>query len=397
MSEDIKATVEAGLTEIKTKLDAKLAEHTAEIERNGKASTELTGQIDSLSQEFKGLKDQLIELAQKQVQAQPNVKAAMSMGHSFTAEAAFADAVKSMATNRHASVRLDVKNTTINSDLSAVFSDGNTVFPQQRPGVIPGDFKPLTIRDVITSITTSETNSVNALREASFTDGAAETAQGAVKPESEIEFEQYNVPLQTVAHWIKVSRQLMNDAPAIAAYIDSRLRYGLARRIDLQLVKGNGSTPNLKGLTQAGNFTAFTPTSGANLVDSINKAKYLLWAATGAMPDAVIVNPADWGAMETAREGSNTGQYLYGAPGTVAGGLPFGVRVVLNVNVTAGTFIIGAFSEAATIFQRENATVEMGYVNDDFTRNLVTLRAEERLALAVDRPSMVYYGDITAS
>src|SRR5690606_4441528 len=100
-------------------------------------------------------------------------------------------------------------NTAINSDLSALFSDGNTVFPQQRAGVIPGDFKPLTVRDVITTISTSETNSINALREASYTDSAAEVAQGAVKPESEIVFEQYNVPIQTVAHWIKVSKQLL--------------------------------------------------------------------------------------------------------------------------------------------------------------------------------------------
>jgi len=302
-----------------------------------------------------------------------------------------------MSGNRHSGLSIEVKNTSINSDLSAVFSDSNSVFPQQRAGVIPGDFKPLTVRDVIQSITTSETNSVNALREASFTDSAAEVAQGAVKPESEISFEQYNVPIQTIAHWIKVSKQLMADAPAMAAYIDTRLRFGLARRIDLQIIKGTGTSPNLSGLIDSGNYTAFTPDSGANLFDSINKAKYLMWAATGMAPTAVLVNPADWGAAERLREGANSGVYLAGAPGTMAGGTPFGVRVVMNINVTAGTFILGNFDEGATIFQREAAVVEMGYVNDDFTRNLITLRSEERLALAVDRPSLVYYGNITAS
>ena len=397
MTDEIKATVEAGLAEVKTKLDAKLAEHTAEIEKHGKAATHLTGEIDKLSGEFKSMQDKLVELAQKGTKAPSDEVEGKSVGQRFTNDQRFADAVKSMNDNRHASVRLEVKNTSITSDLSALFSDGTTVFPQQRAGVIPGDFKPLTVRDVITTISTSETNSVNALREASFTDGAAEVAQGAVKPESEIVFEQYNVPIQTVAHWIKVSRQLMNDAPAIAAYIDTRLRYGLERRVDLQLVKGNGVSPNLKGLTASGNFTAFTPASGANLADSINKAKYEMWAATGVMPDTVLVNPSDWSKLELLREGSGTGAYLYGAPGTVAGGMPFGVRVVMNINITAGTFVIANMAEAATIFQRETAVVEMGYVDSDFVRNLVTLRAEERLALAVDRPSMVYYGDITAS
>lgn len=396
MTDEIKSTIEAGLAEVKSKLDAKLAEHTAEIEKHGKAATDLTGEIDKLSSEFKSMQDKLVELAQKQTQMPNEQRETKTAGQRFTSDQRFAEAVKSMGDNRHASVRLEVKNTPINSDLSALFSDGNTVFPQQRAGVIPGEFKPLTIRDVITTISTSETNSINALREASFTDSAAEVAQGAVKPESEIVFEQHNVPIQTVAHWIKISKQLLADAPAIAAYIDTRLRYGLERRVDQQLVKGNGSSPNLKGLTASGNYTAFTPASGANLADSINKAKYEMWAATGAMPDTVLVNPSDWSKLELLRE-TNGGAYLYGAPGTVAGGMPFGVRVVMNINITAGTFVIANMAEAATIFQRETAVVEMGYVDSDFVRNLLTLRAEERLALAVDRPSMVYYGDITAS
>lgn len=397
MTDETKTIIEAGLAEVKAKLDAKLSEHTAEIEKHGKAATHLTGEIDKLSGELKSMQDKLTEIAQRQTAAPTEQKTARSMGAEFVKSERYLEGVKAMGSNRHAGISIEVKNTAITSDLSALFSDGTTVFPQQRQGVIPGDFLPLTVRDVIQSITTAETNSVNALREASWTDSAAEVAQGAAKPESEIEFEQYNVPIQTVAHWIKVSKQLMADAPAMAAYIDSRLRYGLARRVDLQIIKGNGTSPNLSGLLDSGNYTAFTPDSGANLVDSINKAKYIMWAATGLAPTAVMVNPADWGAMERLREGAGTGMYLYGAPGTVAGGAPWGVRVVMNVNVTAGTFIIGNFDEGATIFQRENAIVEMGYVNDDFTRNLITIRAEERLALAVDRPSLVYYGDITAS
>src|SRR5690606_22853005 len=234
-------------------------------------------------------------------------------------------------------------------------------------------------------------------RESSWENNAAEVEQGGLKPESIIEFAPYDVAIRNVAHWIKVSKHLIADAPAIRQYIDVRLRDGLRQRIDRQLIVGNGVNPNLSGLLDAGNYTAFTPTSGANLVESINVAKYQMMAATGLLPTAVVVNPADWSAMELAREGAGTGAYLYGAPGTVAGGMAFGVRVVLNNNVPAGTFIIGNFDQGATIFQREDAVVEMGYVNDDFTRNLITIRAEERLALSVERPSLIYAGDITSS
>ena len=161
------------------------------------------------------------------------------------------------------------------------------------------------------------------------------------------------------------------------------------------LLLGDGTSPNLSGLTDAGNFTAFTPTAGANLVESINKAKYNRWAV-GEVVDTVIVNPADWAAMEVLREGTGTGSYLYGAPGTAAGLNPFGLQVVLSANMTAGSFLIGSLRGAATIYQRQGAVVEMGYINDDFTKNLVTIRAEERLGLAVDRPAAIMFGAITA-
>jgi HK97 family phage major capsid protein len=101
--------------------------------------------------------------------------------------------------------------------------------------------------------------------------------------------------------------------------------------------------------------------------------------------------------MELAREGAGTGTYLYGAPGTNAGTRPFGVQVVMSNHMPAGDFLIGNLRGSAVIYARQGATVEMGYVNADFTNNLVTIRAEERLGLGVDRPSAILYGDFTAS
>ena len=189
-----------------------------------------------------------------------------------------------------------------------------------------------------------------------------------------------------------MSNQLLADAPAIAAYIDTRLRDGLAQRVDAQLVNGNGTSPNLSGLARVGNHTAYTPTAGHNLVDAINKAKYAMWA-TGNMPDCVMVNPADWGAMEIAKTDLN---YLYGAPGTNAPMNPFGLRIVLSNHVAAGKFFFCAMNTSAVVYNRQGAVVEMGYVNDDFTKNLVTIRAEERLALGTERPQGILYGNFTA-
>jgi len=382
MSTEIKEALEKGLSDLSGQLNTAMEDYNSELEKHGKASTELTGRIDELSGKVKEMSDEIADIAQKQTPASGGSSSA-SAGNEFIKS----DAFHKLSSGDAERARFSVKNT--------VVADGNSTFPDQRPGVIPGDFKPLTIRDLIPTINVAS-NAVNSLREASWTNSAAEVGQAAAKPESDVTFEQYNVNIETVAHWIKVSNQLLADAPAVAQYIDSRLRDGLAQRIDAQLLNGNGTAPNLSGLSDAGNFTAFTPASGANLVESISKAKYALWA-TGNMPDTVIVNPADWGEMELAREGAGSGAYLYGAPGTAGGRSPFGVQVVMSNNMAAGQFLIGSMQSSATIYQRQGAVVEMGYVNDDFTKNLVTIRAEERLGLAVDRPSGIMYGAITAA
>lgn len=372
--------------EIKTALDGigdqvkqAIAKYEGQVKDAGSAAVEVKAEVVELSERFAEMNRVVSDIAQKQTAA-PQTKLIMSAGEEFTKSEQFKQLV---AGNVHRA-RLEVKNT--------VVGNSTTVFPAQVPGIIPGDFKPLTIRDLFRVIPVS-TNMVNSLREATNTNSAAEVAEAAAKAESAVTFEQYNVPITTVAHWLKVSNQLLADAPAIVAYIETRLRDGLAQRIDLQLLNGDGNAPNISGLTDAGNFTAYTATAADLLTDAINRAKYALWAL-GHVPDAVIVNPADWGAMERKKE--TTGDYLYGMPGMAAGVNPFGVRVVLSSNMAAGSFWIGATNTAAVLYARSGAIIEMGYVNADFTNNLVTIRAEERLGLGVEKPTATLYGAFTA-
>lgn len=359
-------------------IDAAIEKYEGQIKEQGKANDEVRSEVKALSDKFE---KSITDIIQKMEKAGDDRVIDLTAGAEFIKSEEF----KQVAEGRSQKARVEVKNT--------VVTGSTTVFPEQRQGVIAGNFLPLTVRQVIPSVPVSS-NSVNSLRELSWTNDAAEVSEGSGKPESDITFEEYDVAIRTVAHWIKVSNQLLADAPAIAAYIDVRLRDGLAQRVDRQLILGNGTSPQLSGLTDSGNFTAFTASTGANLVESINKAKYQMWA-TGNVPDTVIVNPADWGAMEVKREGSGTGAYLYGQPGVAASMNPFGVQVVLSNHVPAGFFIIAALRSSAIIYQRGGAVVEVGYVNDDFTKNLVTIRAEERLGLGVDRPAGVYYGDFS--
>lgn len=387
MSEEIKGMLESGLKALSEKqvaLEKSMEQYHGQLDEKSKVDSEVRAEVKALAEDFAKINAEITTIGQKMTEG---VKAheesrIVTAGDEFVKSEQF----KQLVGGNTQRVRIEVKNT--------VTSGSTTVFPFQKPGVIQGDFAPLTIRQVLPSIGVSS-NMVNSLREASWNNSASGVSQAAAKPESDITFEQYNVAIETVAHWIKVSNQLLADAPAIAAYINTRLRDGLAQEVDKQLLNGNGTTPNLSGLTDTGNFTAYSAVSDDLLVDAINRAKYQLWAI-GRAPDTVIVNPADWGAMERTREGAGTGMYLYGLPGQFAGVNPFGVRVVMSNNMTQGKFLIGQLNGSTMVYNREGAVVEMGYVNDDFTKNLVTIRAEERLGLGVERPTGILYGNFTA-
>ncbi|SDW94763.1 phage major capsid protein [Lysobacter enzymogenes] len=381
MSEEIKKAVEDGIKSLETKMAAQALEYEKQIKDVGEVNAQLKADLEKNVEERKAMADRLTELEQKGVRA-PAQDAPTSLGQQFANSAQF----KAMAgDNENARCKVSVKNT--------LLSDATNVLPMQRPDIVGGPAVPLTVYGSLPHAPISS-NSLEGIRETGFTNNAAEVAEGATKPESSLTFGPYDFPVRTIAHWIKVSKNLLSDSAAVAAYIDNRLRYGVLERADKQIVIGNGTAPNLSGILDGGNYTVYTPTPGDNLVDAIGRAKWQLWAA-GWIPDKVYVNPIDWGAMELAKDAD--GRYLYGVPGLNVARNPFDVQVVPSPWVPAGQFAIGAFNRAVTIWDRESVDVEAGYVNDDFIKNLVTLRAEMRMALEITMPSAILGGVFTSS
>jgi HK97 family phage major capsid protein len=388
MSDEIKSAVELGLKSVQEKLDAAITKYEGQVQEAGTASNEAKQAVSALSAEFKAkvaeINASLIDIAQASAKGPAGAEKPKSAAEEFVASAEFkqfADGGKS------ARARIEVKNTVLADNTTTTWFD-------QQPGIVPGAFLPLTVYRSLPQYRTG-TDTVVLMREASFTNNARGQTEGQEKAQSAITFNKYNVPIETIAHWLKVSKQLIADAPAVVSYIENRLRWGVEAKVDEQLMNGNGTSPQLMGLLDSGNYTVYTPTSGDNLIQAINRAKYQLWAI-GYVADTVYVNPADWGAQEIERESAGGGQYLYGAPGTVAGINPFGVRVVITPRIDAGTFLIGQTSVAAGVWNRSGATIEMGYEDNDFTSNLVTVLAEVRLGLGVEVPAAMLGGDWTA-
>ena len=287
-------------------------------------------------------------------------------------------------------MRIAVKNTITGADA--------TVAPDRKPGVVSGAFQPLTLESFLISLPTTS-NAIEFTRENTFTNAAAETAEGVAKPESAVTFTLVNMPVSTVAHWVKISRQLAMDNAALAAYVDLRMRYGVNLRVEAQLVAGNGSAPNISGILDTGNFTAHGYADAAlgstlKKLVLIRKAMADLWNA-GYPADGILLNPADWAPIEIDLFTTAAGQVRSGVNAAGQQTL-FGVPVIQSPGVTADTVAVGAFRQGYTVHNREDVVVEMSDSDsDNFTKNLVTIRAERRLALATERPAACRAGDLT--
>lgn len=216
-------------------------------------------------------------------------------------------------------------------------------------------------------------------------------AEGASKPESAMTFEMRNVPIRTIAHWIPASVQVLDDAPQLQSLIDEELRYGLALKEESQLLYGDGTGQNLNGLVTAA--TAFInpiPDTEANLIDVVGAA--ILQAALTEVPvDGIVINPVDWWRMRLLKDGD--GKYILGDPGANVAPVLFGLPCIPTQAMIVDHFLVGGFG-SQTLYDRMEPRVELSSEHSDFfTRNLVAIRAEERIGLAVKRPEAMIYGD----
>ena len=385
------ALITALQAELKTGHENVLAQ-IAEIAKAGddvkaealKAAEDAVGKVTALS-------DQLVEVEQKIAAGiSRGEEAPQSLGHIIVASEEF----KAFSSNASQGdkFRMTVQASTITGqDGSPPENSDILVAPGRRPGIVPGAFRALRVADLLTQIPISS-NAWDFTRELAFTNNAAETAEAAAKAETDLTFELDTVNIRTIAHWIKASNQILADAPAVAAYIDTRMAYGVNAREDLQLLVGDGTGQNISGMTIAANRTAFTPVSGDTALDSLNRAKYQLIGADYAA-DGVIMNPADWGAIERLK--TSDAAYVVGNPfGTIVP-MVWGLPVVLSNNMTSGSFQMADFATTYDYLLRSGTVVEIGFINDDFTKNLVTIRGEKRSALATLRPASALFGALT--
>ena len=252
----------------------------------------------------------------------------------------------------------------------------------------------LTVADLLGSGTLSG-NAISYFVEGALEGAFTTVAEGAAKPQLHVvDPTTVTDALKKIAGWIKFTDEMTEDLDFYVSEINGRLLYEMAKSEEAQLLNGNGTGTNIQGLLNRSGIQTETGTNTADNADAVFRAMTKVGTNAGLDADGIIIHPTDYQAFRLKKDAN--GQYFGGGffsgeynVGTLTMQPPlWGLRTVVTPAITAGTVLVGAFQQSATVYRKGGIRVESTNSHaSDFTSNLVTVRAEERLALAVRRPA----------
>jgi len=337
------------------------------------------------------LGEQLATLEQKVLEGtKGDADVPRTMGEMFVGD----DKVKQFLAQANPRGRVDfqTKATITSLTTDAAGSVGDAIANTRLPGILPLPQRRMTVRDLL-SQGQMDGSTLEYVKETGFTNSAGMVAEAAAKPQSDIKMDLVSTSAKVIAHYMKASRQVLSDVPQLQSIINNRLLYGLAYKEEGQLLNGDGTGQNLLGvIPQATAYAAPVALADLNMFDVLRLA--MLQAALAEYPaSGHVLHPTDWAQMETLKD--TMGRYIIGNPQGTTTPTMWGLPVVATQAITVRKFLTGAFKLGAQVFDRWTARVEIATENeDDFIKNLITVLAEERVALAVYRPEAFIYGDL---
>ncbi|OEC62269.1 capsid protein [Pseudomonas sp. AP19] len=362
-----------------------------EIKEHGTILTETKNVLDGLVKDGLGLQDRLQDIEQKMARrfAANDPTEQKSVGEQLSDS----DDYQALTTKGRGIARLNLKAVTnITSATTGTGGVGVGIQPTRVAGIITDPERQFTIRDLIMPGRTAS-NAVEFVQETGFQNMAAPQAgEGALKAQSDLSFGMVTTTVKTIAHWFKASKQVLSDIPLLQSYINGRAIYGLKYKEEEQILAGDGTGQNLLGLIpQATTFNEALRKAGDTKIDTLRRAILQVRVAE-YRASAIALNPVDWADIELTKD--STGSYIW--VNVQEGGVQrlWKLPVVDSNAVPEGEFLVGAMNIAAQVFDREDAAVEVSTEDgDNFRTNMVTIRAEERLALAVYRPESFVHGE----
>lgn len=328
-----------------------------------------------------------------------------TLGEQFTSSKEFQGAVSQFKSGggrfSTGSVALGMKGTLLEGAGGGGGAIADTV-PQVVPGVVDKLFQRLTFANLLLSGQASGA-SIRYVIEGTATSGAAGVAEAGVKPQSVLGLSTADEPIKKIATVLKVSDEMVEDAPAIQSYINGRLTLFVMIEEERQLLRGTSGGNEVQGLLTSRSVPVYAGgTAAGTKAVQLFKAMNGLRGSAFLEPEWIVMHPSDWQdirlATDTAGQFFGGGPFLgpYGGPqgpvgatGQITGAQDqiWGKMVYVTGVIGAGTAIIGT-SASAQVWRRGGLSVEASNSNeDDFVRNLIAIRAEERLGLTVYRPT----------
>lgn len=387
----LKESVTAELKRINDDLDKKAVEAQAQVKNLGDETRDLKMQIDKLLVEqtkWTGVEARLRELEQMGDRKPGGPERPLTVGNQVVA---FEDLKTWRPASSRDTLRIPVKNALYTSDMGAA---GTIIAPDRQAEIVPRLRQRLFVRDLIPAGRTGS-NVIFWVQQTGFTNNAGVVSEGVRKPESTIAFEFKQTPVTTVAHYFKAAKQLLDDFAALQSTVDDELRYGLKYAEEQEILFGDGTGVSLTGIVpQASAYNPQLTIASRTQIDDIRDA--MLQAQLARLPaSGTVMHFIDWAEIETTKD--DLGRYIIGNPqGQVTPSLWGRPVVETEISAFQNNFLVGGFQGGAMIMDREDANVVIATENeDDFVKNMITIRCEERLGLQVKRPEAFIYGQFT--
>jgi HK97 family phage major capsid protein len=391
-TKDLLKQVSNELVRVSDEFTKKAEEAMTEVKNFGKLSTETKTVVDELAVTQTALTGAVDELKARlgDVEQKSARRSGGERGRpkSVGAQVVENEGLKEFAKNVQGGKRysVPVTNALISSDVAA-----DVVEPQRLPGIDVMPKQRLFIRDLIAPGQT-ESPAIFWVQQTGFTNNAAVVAENTLKPTSTITFDTKITPVTTIAHLFKASKQILDDFKQLQSTIDVELKYGLKFAEEQEILFGDGTGAHLDGIVP--NAQDFDPAFAVDMQTPIDDLRLaMLQTQLARLPaSGFVLHFVDWAKIELTKDAN--GQYILANPLRLAGPTLWGLPVVsTEIAAMQGDFLTGAFNTAAQLFDREDANVVISTENnDDFEKNMITVRCEERLALAIKRPEAFVTG-----
>ena len=388
---------------INKNLDAFTAKMNEEIKHAGSAAEETKSAIQATDAKLFEVQIEIAKLAQKQIELETASKRIVANGErskSFSEHimeaATLADVTKMFEQSKAGQFQVKATMTTAANLLN------DTIRPERLPGVIYPMPSMTRVRQVLPVLPLNNTNGVEWMVETGYTSNADTVSDGSNKPEDDLTIDTESIPARTIATTMRLHKNMLADLPLLSSYLATRGVDSVMDVEDDQLLYGNGNTPNLTGIL-TNSLSAFNPFNlyaamvaqgnrGAGYYDILRFA-ILQARLSNLRPNAILLSPADKAVIDTLQ--IQDGAYRRQPDGTVLVNNIWGLPVAEVDAMNAGEFAI-VTAGAASIFEREGMTI--GFFEqdrDNVQKNLVTVRIEERILVATQRPEGIVTGEFS--